>query len=111
MSKIFQKIKSIFSGLKPSSFSYTRRGMKPVHDWRIILIVSQIFVLIVVIASIYFYVNISQGKLFSVKEDYSDIEININNNLLKKIVGDVDKRQSLIESVKDNKTYTSDPSL
>ena len=111
MSKLFQKIKSVFSGLKPTSLSYARRGMKPVHDWKIILIASQIAVLVVVVISVYFYVNISQGKLFSVKEDYSDIEININNNLLKKIVDDVDSRQSLIESVKENKTYTSDPSL
>ena len=111
MSKFFQKIKALYDKIKTRKESYSRDSIKPVHDWNILLIVSFTLLLVLAITASYFYQQINQGKLFTTEVNDKQVEVAINNNLLKKIVDEIRERQSSMNSIKQNKGIPSDPSL
>ena len=111
MSQLSQKIKILYGKIDTRPISYERRGMRPKHDWNILLAVSCLVLLLETLFAFYFYTGINQGKLFIVAENNMDREVKINNNLLQKIVSEIKLRQKSMDNIKQNEVVPPDPSL
>ena len=111
MSRLFQKIKGLYGKIHITHLSYEKRGMRPKHDWKILLVTSCIVLLLMTFFSFYFYTRISQGRLFVVTKNNSGKEVTINSILLQKIVNEIKLREESLHAIKQNKVVPSDPSL
>ena len=110
MKGLLQKIKDWYAKIRVKKESYKISGIKPVHDWRIILISTQIIIIILAIVAFYFFTQIEAGKFFVVKEKKTEKDIKIDDTLLKKTVDDINSRKTTFDEIK-NGGVPADPSL
>ena len=111
MKDYLQKIKIWFNKLKAGRVSYDKGGLKPLRDWRIILITTSIIIFILAIFAFYFYIQIESGKLFVSTNEVSDTQLKINDSLLKKTVDELNTRESSTAQIKSGQITAPDPSL
>ena len=111
MSELFQKIKSLYIGMKIEHAPYVKRGFRPRHDWNILLTGALVTLILITFFSLYFYRRIDQDKLFTVIQDDSDREVTIKSSLLEKVVSEIKERQKSVHDILQNKTIPPDPSL
>ena len=111
MSELFKKIKSLLGRLNISHPSYSKGGIRPKNDWKILFIISQIIIFIMASFSFYLYVQINRGTIFIVTLDSKVGEVNIKTDLLKKVVDDIDAREVNSNLIKKNKLNVPDPSI
>lgn len=106
---ITEKIKTVLH-LKKEGTSYEKDETKLFHDWRNMLILEFIFLFLAGIVAFYFYVEISQGNLFTTPLNTSEVKVTINKNLLTKIIDEIATRASSTEALRTN-TTPPDPSI
>lgn len=111
MSKILQKIKDRYNKIKAGHTSYAKVGIRPTHDWRVILVVTSIVMCIMIVSEFYFYTLVDQGKLFIVAVDDSQKEVKINRELLDKVVGDINLREENMLKIQQNQLTQPNPSI
>ncbi len=111
MSDLLKKIKDWSSRLTSKKTSYVKSGIRPTHDWFVILITAQTIIVCMVIFAFYFYVKINNGELFSSIIESSPNEAQINNNLLNKTINDLNTRKENLEKIKAGGLAPIDPSL
>ena len=93
MKNQFNKIKSWFGHLQMKNESYDKGGIKPAHDWRIIL--STTFFVLIILGAVagYFYIEVNKGNLFNTSKNTLDSEAQINKPLLDKTIQDIKTRK------------------
>lgn len=111
MPQILQKIKDEYNKIKAGHISYTKKAIRPTHDWGVILTSVSIIMCIMILSEFYFYVLVDQGKLFSVTIDDSQKEVKINSAILNKVVGDINLREANMLKMNKNELTEPDPSL
>ncbi len=111
MTGLLQKLKNWRDKIKTTKMSYKVSGIRPVHDWRVLLITTQIILVLLAALAFYFYIQIDEGKLFLVPEGKTEKELKIDNVLLKKAVDDINLRETTLSGIKQSKDIPSDPSL
>ena len=110
MKSLLQKIKGWFEKIKIKSNSYKKIGISPLRDWKIILTTTFIVICFIVVGSYYFYTQINAGSLFMVSENIDGKEVQLNEFLLKKIVGEINARADYLTNLRQNKTTPIEPS-
>ena len=110
MSGLLQKIKTWYAKIRIKRESYVVSGIKPIRDWRILLISTLVIVVVMAIFAFYFYVQIDKGKLFVVKVSKTQNDTKINEVLLKKTVNDINSRKASLNEIR-NKNAPEDPSI
>ncbi len=108
MKKILEKLKPYLEKMKMGN-SYRKEGIWPERDWKIILSVTFIAVILVGGLSVYFYLEIDQGNLFQVESAGMNQELKIDAGLLTKTIGEINSRQDALANIKNN--VPKDPSL
>ena len=111
MTEILKKFQNWFSKFTKSQISYNKKGIRPARDWKIILGLSQIIVIIFALLALYFYVEVDKGKFFEISQNKSDNYIEINTNLLNKTVKDINDRQTISSQLNSGSQFPDDPSL
>ena len=111
MSDIIQKIKTIYTQVRTPRISYTRKGIRPAHDWQILLIVTILGICATCALAGYFYMQINSGSLFSTPAGDQVGGVTINQTLLKKVVDDSVARESSRADLKNNKPIPPDQSI
>lgn len=112
MMDLIKKIKVYFNSFTKNNSSYNKEGIKPAHDWGVIMACGLVAFCFIVVASAYIYIQTSRGTLFSVStEDYSVDEEKINHKLLDDIVNKSEIKRASYEEMRENKTFMTDPSL
>ena len=111
MSDLLLKIKRLVPITSTKKNSYDRNRVRPARDWKIVLVSSSVAIALLAGLCTYFYFEIEAGRLFVVYKEGEESEVKINLDLLEKVAGEIDKRNSDFESVKNGKTIPSDPSL
>ncbi|MFZ2621501.1 MAG: hypothetical protein WAX85_02920 [Minisyncoccia bacterium] len=111
MSNFLEKIKSFAEKIKTSHLSYSRVGIRPKHDWNIILAITSISICFTALMAYYFYIEVTQGRFFTVNKDDSRKEVRINNVLLEESVNDVNLREEFSNEINKNQISKPDPSL
>ena len=111
MSNLFQKIKEFYKKLTIKKLSYDRDDIKPKHDWAIILIVGQTIVCIGVVISLYIFIQADSGKLFVLSKGAVSNETTINTVLFKKIVDEINLRETSLKTITEIKVIPADPSI
>ena len=110
MSGLLQKIKTWYGKVRTKGQSYKISNIRPVHDWRMLLVSTLVIVVVMAVFAFYFYMQIDRKKFFVVKDNKTKDDIKINEVLLKKTVDDINSRRTLFEEIR-NKGVPSDPSL
>lgn len=111
MSQILQKIKDGYYKLKVDHSSYIKEGIRPTRDWGTILICTSIIMCVMLFSEFYFYTLVKQEKLFGVIDDDFQKEVKINNDILVKVVGDINAREVNMIKIKEGKLTQPDPSI
>lgn len=111
MSQILQKIKDGYNKLVAGHSSYIKEGIRPTRDWGIILIYTSIVMCVMLFLEFYFYTLVKQEKLFGVMDDDFQKEVKINNDILVKVVGDINAREVNMLKIKEGKLIQLDPSI
>jgi len=112
MSNLLQNIKKWYGNIKMATTSYKVSGIRPLHDWKIIIITTIIFLLFMAGFAFYFYIQIDGGKLFIIDGSQMDKKLKIDNKLFKKVVDDINLKKSRFEEIKNNNvTPPADPSI
>ncbi len=111
MSAILQKIKAEFNKIKASHTSYKKDGIRPVHDWNVMLTVAFTHVFILAIVAFYFYKLVDEERLFTVTSETDQKEVKINSQIMDKVVRDINTREANSIKIKENKLNQPDPSL
>ncbi len=111
MSDLLKKIKDKYNKIRKGHTSYTKAGIRPTHDWAVMLIATSLTVCLLIILAICFYVLVDQGKLFVVTVDDSQKEVKINTTLLDKVVGDINTREANLLKANQNQLSQPDPLL
>ena len=111
MSKLLQKFKSWYNGLRKTKSLYEKKGIKPYKDWIIMLTSTQVIIIVFALLAYYFYIQIDKGNLFVVDKTTSENEIKINRVLLQKTVDDINFREQTTIETKESKSIPTDPSI
>ena len=111
MSDFLQKIESWYDAVKTAGASYRRRGVRPMSDWKMILISTFVVICFGAIFEFYFYTQISKGALFIVEKNESQKEVKIDSSLLQKVADGVRLREATLDKIKQDKMIPADPSL
>jgi hypothetical protein len=112
MKETFTKLNLWWSKLKIAEINYEKKGIRPLKDWQRILTVTFFLLVILVIFSFYFYVEVDKGKFFTIPlGGDTKNEVKINNSLLDKVVSDINQRKSDFSQIKQNPIIPSDPSI
>ncbi len=107
-----QKIKSWLKNFqKGTDGEYAREGFYPARDWKMFLILAFALLCIIGIFSLYLYVEINQGNLFTGTSEGGQAPVMFKTDLLQKTVNDINLRQKTLEDAKQNKTSAPDPSI
>lgn len=110
MDKLILKIKSLVPKLGGVNFSYEKVAINPEKDWKIILFIAQLLIVIGIGVAAYFYIQVENNSLFTNDIDRSEGEVKINRVLFDKIVRDAKDRAENFEKIRNSKA-PSDPSL
>ena len=111
MKNFLKKIKTLFDKIKTNHVSYTKDGIYPSRDWKIIVLSVGFTLIVLAIGTFYFFIQIKKGKLFTVPDKDSIGQMTINNDLLKKVVDEIKLRELNLSKIKKNKITPPDPSL
>ena len=111
MNKIIEIIKSYFKNLSKKDISYKQVGIRPSHDWNIMIISACVALILSVTFALYFYIQINNGSLFTIQEEVPSTSIIINQSLLKKTTENIDSKQKVLNGIQTNKVSVSDPSI
>ena len=111
MDSLLLQFKTLLGKLHTMKVSYKRHTTNPKKDWMILLSVTAVLILVLAIFSLYFYVQINQGKFFLIENASKTDEAKVDMTLLSKIVADINLRQSLASQIGNKSTNTEDPSL
>lgn len=91
--------------------SYTKREIRPTHDWHVILSVFFISIFLCSLMSLYVYNSAQSGILFVSGAIEENRPVSINDSLLSKIITTIDADQQNVLRIYQNTTYRTDPSL
>ncbi len=111
MSELSTKIKSWFGNLNKSKVSFERAGVKPARDWNILIFIVFLTLLIIGGMAFYFYVEVDNGTFFDVTDSEELSEAKINDQLLKKIIDDINTRENELAEIRESKDFPPNPSL
>ena len=111
MFNFLKQIKNSWNKMKMGHASYNKDGIRPVHDWNIMLITVSVTLCFLAIIALYFYMFVDEEKLFTVEVDESQKEVKINADALTKVVTDINNRESLRQKIEQNQLSEPDPSL
>ena len=110
MDKDFAKIKDLFVKLRTKKVLYVKNNVSPSSDWFKMLTYTFLLMIISSLFSLYFYKQIKEGNFFSSSENgNSEKTLAINQDLLDKIIKNLEERVSVKEGVL--KSTPQDPSL
>ena len=110
MKDLLQKVKVWYDKTRMAKISYKKYGMRPSHDWRVILVATFVLLCAVSIVAFYFYIQINEGKLFVVTQNKTEKEIELNVDLLKKTIDDLNLRENTLIKIKQNRVVPVEPS-
>ena len=110
MPKSFQKFMSLFGKIKSREISYDKEGIYPMHNWEVLLFSVSIVLLILAGISLYFYMQVRHGKLFTIEGENGASMININDAVLRKTINDINSREASSTELTENKIIFPDPS-
>jgi hypothetical protein len=111
ISNLKNNIKSWYEKFKTSGTSYKKSGMRPLKDWKIILISTQLIIIFLAVIAVYFYIQVDKGTFFAIPENGSKSELKINMSLFKKTVDDINSKSTLLNDIKAGKSIPADPSV
>src|SRR3989338_2224417 len=111
MNDFSKQIKYWFSKYLSRPPSYESKSLKPKRDWVILLSASCIVLLSLGVFALYFYIEVSHGRLFIVSQDEFNRKAKINTPLLNKTVEDINTRATRMADMKVNSINVPDPSL
>ena len=103
---MFKKFIHWFGGIKKET--YERDGIRPARDWYFMLVGSVILLGLSALLAGYIYILVSEGKIFASNKKGDQKVVNVNSELLGKIVNDIKTRE---ENFQTNKTIPPDPSI
>jgi hypothetical protein len=92
MKNILENIKKIRSKIQKSGQTYTKKEINPNRDWLLILLGSQIIVILVAVLSVYLYIRVDRGDIFTENSTGEENEVKINMTILDKVVNDASNR-------------------
>jgi hypothetical protein len=61
--------------------------------------------------AVYFYLQVSEGKLFKAKPGSSDNEVKINQTLLDKTISETKRLNEFVKQIKSGEAIPKDPSI
>ncbi len=105
------KIKDWYKNLTTKKVSFERTGIKPTRDWNIVIFTSMITLFICGGMAFYFYIKVENGTFFSTYISEELQEVKINNNILNKLITDLNNRQRKLEEIQTAKKAPANPSL
>lgn len=111
MSELFNKIKNWYQNFSSSQISFERKGIKPTKDWNIVIFSSLIVLLITGGIAFYFYVQVEKGTFFGATETEDLAEVKINNNILNKLIADINKRERNLVDIETGRKSPPNPSF
>ena len=112
MNNYIQKIKSLLKKVSSRPESYTRKMIRPIHDWSILLAIAIISLCLSGLVAYYFYYQIRHGNFFNTGEVQNENKARIDMKLLEKAVSDIYTRQTQTIDVETGKLAVPvDPSL
>lgn len=110
MDKDLVKIKDFFNSFRKKKILYVKKFVSPSADWFKMLAYTFLLMVVASLFSIYFYKQINEGNFFSSsKNDNAEKTLAINQDLLNKIIKNLEDKVSTKDSVLKN--TPSDPSL
>lgn len=95
--EIINKIKKLLSRDK-KNISYDKPVIKPVKDWVIMLIISQILIFICAVFALYFYIQVDRGDFYSIPENDLTNDAVINSNLLDRTIDYIKDKEEKFNS-------------
>jgi len=111
MVNFLQKIKGGFGKKETGHALYIKDGVQPRHDWIVAFSGSVVCLCIIAAVSVYFYIQIDGGKLFTKNVEEEVGGASINDKLLQKTVDSIKARETRLNDLKLNPIKTPDPSL
>lgn len=111
MKDILNQIKSLYKKLNVRKVSYEVSGIMPSRDWFIILISSQVIILILAVASVFFYYKVDRGEIFKVEDLTAEGETKINMTVLDALIKEINTKEQNTTIVRQRGEIPSDPSI
>jgi hypothetical protein len=110
MSDILSKTKKWFGKIRFKKITYIKIGIRPERDWYVILMSTIVLICILGGMAYYFYIQVDQGKLFPSDDTTSIKSVIINNDLLNKVIDEINEREKNLTDFKQNRVIPPDPS-
>lgn len=111
MQASIEKIKLSFKNLLSKKVSYKKKSIRPGKHWRILLLMTQVFVVLLGLLSFYYYNEINNGRLYVVEDEVLGGDVKINTELLKKVVDEMTSKEESLSEIIIGKFVPPDPSL
>jgi len=104
-------IKNIFKKRSFHRKDYQNLSLKAAHDWKLVLAVFSIIIIVVATLNFYLFIRVSEGEAFS-RYDSSEIEKEaINLKDMEKIISFFDGKALKINNLVNSSEWDVDPSL
>ena len=110
MKDLLQKAKDFYQKLRTKTVSYKKSGIRPEHDWKVMLVTTFVSLCLLAICAFYFYIQVDSGQLFVVAKVKTEKEVKLDAVLLKKTIDDINLRADSLQTIKQNKTVPIEPS-
>lgn len=110
MEEIIKKIKNLVPKGEAKKTTYEKNGIKPIKDWGMLLVLSNLVVILCGLAAVYVYYQIDNDTFVSTESSVQGSDVKINTLLLSNIVNDLNDRADSFERIKSEKVPT-DPSI
>ncbi len=108
MNEFFLKIKKLLKIATRSVPSNEYRGIRPVKEWKVMLVTLFSLLVIITGVELYIYLEVSRGTLFTVPMAESNQSVTINQKLLNVVMTDISTRRTVRESLASSTTILPD---
>ncbi len=109
MKKTFN-LKKYFGKLK-FHHDYKTISSKAHHDWRIMLVTFFFLWIAIVLGSLYMFVQIDRGEIFTSQTTQEENQATVSKKLLEETVEFFEGRKIKLEQLQTQKSIPADPSL
>jgi hypothetical protein len=105
--------KTFINRFKKSSLATEVKAVKtPVHpgrDWKIMFVAFSLVSLLIAVGSLYFFLRVEGGEVYSIADGGSAESIAIDRDQLGEVIRKYTQRQNKLEILKKRPTITADP--
>lgn len=108
MFSFIKKIKFINTSKANKSFSYQKTGINPRKDWITIVVSTSIILIISVLFSFYFYIQVENGTLFKTNYETPNVT-SLNKQALDRVIKIMEEKQLLADLINSSKASLVDP--